>query len=187
MNLSALILAGVLAILGAGIGYFVSHILSSRKVGNLEKKAEELLEQAKTEGRDRKTQLDRLEDRLLKKEELLDQRSSELQRKDNSLSEESKRLKTTETEVQELRKKAIGDLEKVAGLSATEARERLFKNIEDDHRDELMLTLQKLEKNRLEEVEKKASEIITSAIQRYSPSPIAAITPPAFYFPNGGS
>ena len=89
MNLSALILAGVLAILGAGIGYFVSHILSSRKVGNLEKKAEELLEQAKTEGRDRKTQLDRLEDRLLKKEELLDQRSSELQRKDNSLSESS--------------------------------------------------------------------------------------------------
>ena len=33
-----------MAILGAGIGYFVSHILSSRKVGNLEKKAEELLE-----------------------------------------------------------------------------------------------------------------------------------------------
>ena len=173
-----------MAILGAGIGYFVSHILSSRKVGNLEKKAEELLEQAKTEGRDRKTQLDRLEDRLLKKEELLDQRSSELQRKDNSLSEESKRLKTTETEVLELRKKAIGDLEKVAGLSATEARDRLFKNIEDVHRDELMLTLQKLEKNRLEEVEKKASEIITSAIQRYSRSHIADITTTVFHLPN---
>src|SRR3989338_2233940 len=184
MDSITLLTAGGFLVLGLAVGYFANYLLSSQKAKSLEQKAAELLEEAKKEGQEKKNQLDLLEERLIKKEETLEKYSSDIRLKENRLEKEEKFLENEKTEVAELRKRTMGDLEKIAGLTAKDALAQLMKMLEQSHQEEIVKTIQKLEKDRREEIEKKSLEIITGAIQRYARSSVADITTSVFTLPN---
>ena len=88
MNYLTLVLTGGFLVLGLALGYFLNYLVSARKSQSLEKKAAEILETAKKEGQERKNQLDRLEERLIKREEILEKHFADLQRKESNLEKE---------------------------------------------------------------------------------------------------
>ena len=189
-------IVGIVA--GLAIGYGIRVSIAKRLQNSLEKKAEAELESAKSEAkeiiveakdkassilenankeeRDRKQELRQLEERLLKREDLLDQKLRELDNGEKSLKSKENEIKEKESDVEHLRERAVGELEKVSGLTREEARKAMFEEIETSAKQDLATSLTKLERERKEEIEKKANEIITTAIQRYSRNAIADVT-----------
>jgi len=68
------------------------------------------------------------------------------------------------------------ELEKVAKLSREEAKEELLKQVEKEHEVTLLERIGKLERKGKEELEKKARDVLTFAMQRYAASQAAEIT-----------
>ncbi|MDP3729168.1 MAG: ribonuclease Y [bacterium] len=192
--------------LGITIGYFVRQILASRQANSVEQKlknwleeaktqakevvldakerAAQLLEEVKTEEKSRKAQLDKLEERLVKKEETLDTQVSDITKKHAINEEEARRVNAEKAQIDELRIKIMKELEKVANLSAEDAKKQLLATITEVHKKDLVTSMSKLERERREEIEKRGLEIITTAIQRYARSHVAEVTTSVFQLPN---
>lgn len=205
MNPNILLLAAGL-ISGVILGYFVRIWIALRKKGSLEFKAQERLESAKSEAkgivleanekaasilaeaqkeeRERKHDLRKLEDRLLKKESVLERQQSELENLSGKKREELEKLKSLEGEIRSAHEKAVEELERVAGMSREEAKERIMKEVEQDSRKEIAEKIAELEKERKNEIEGKSVEIITSVIQRYARNCIGDVTTSVVNLPN---
>lgn len=201
------IFTGVGALLiGVAAGYAIRHFAVSRSAQSLESKAKkeyeeahvkarELIVEAKDtaaatlleaqrEERERKSQLDRAEERLIKRDESLERQLHDITTKEASLTEESKRVENIKSEIVQLREEAKSALQRVSGLAPEEAKQLLFKRIEETYSKDLALTIQKLEQQRRDEIEKKSLEIITTAMQRYARSSVSDITTTPFAIPN---
>jgi len=147
-------------------------------------KANSLLEQAQQEEKNRKVQFDRLEERLIKKEDLLDKRGQDIDVREKGIGKDIEELKSAKAKLDGLEKTAVEKLEKISGLSYQQAREQLLKNLENFHHDEMAGLLQKFEREKREFFEKKALGVITSALQRYSRSHVADLTTSTVTIPN---
>ncbi len=195
-----LLLAGILA------GYVLRRFIAAGKASSLEQKlkfqvekAETeakaiiveakdkgalLLEEAKREERERKQQLDRVEDRLLKREELFERETREFQGRETQLKDEAGKLHTLRNEAVELQQKARTELERVSGISVDAAKAELMAKVEAEHRQDISHALHRLEHEREDILEKKALEIITATLHRYARSHVADLTTTSFTIPN---
>lgn len=193
-------------LLGAVAGYLIRQAVASRQANSAEQKvknwmeetesrskeiildakerASKLLEEVKTEEKSRKIQLDKLEDRILKKEETLEKQFADITSQKFNLEEEVKRINASRAELDSLRSKIMSELERVANLSVEDAKKQILQKVTEEHRGELAVALSKLETERREEIEKKSLGIITTAIQRYSRSHISDVTTSVFQLPS---
>jgi len=177
-------LLGGILVAGLAIGYFISKSFSASKHKDAEKKALGIIEEAKKEERARKEQLDKLEDRLRQKEEGAAEDRKNLLKKEEDLTKEFKNIEEKKAEINDIKLKALKDLEKISGFSAEEAKEKIMRELQDDYKKDITTTLQKLEKERKEELEKKSVEIMLSAMQRYARSSVSEATTSVFNLPN---
>ncbi len=206
INLLASPFLWVALALGAAAGYFVRQVFVSKQVNSAEQKAKNivdeaqvrakeavleaksqaavLLDEVKAEEKERKNQLAKAEERLLKKEETLEKQSEDLRAKNSVLEKEEAALGAAKAETENLRNKIQSDLEKVAKLSMTEAKAELLKQVREGHGLELAQAIQKLETERKEEIEKRSMGIITTVLQRYARSHVGDITTSVFHLPN---
>lgn len=196
----------ILLLVGFLVGYFSRKYFSSKKEGSVEqiikkrleeaefklkeiileaqKKAVNLVEEAKKEDKEHKFQLSRLEERLLKREELLEKQWSDIRFQENQLKEETEKIKAAKAQIEDTKQNLSLEFEKIAKLSETEAREKLFENIREKYKDDLTIAVQKLVKERKEEIERKSVEIMTVAMQRLSRSHVAEATTSIFNLEN---
>ena len=206
METSTFIVAGVAVVLGIGLGYLFRFLTAIKGKNTLESKAEAKLNDAKSEAkeiilaakseaattlgdaqkeeRERKQELRRLEDHLLKKESALDLQQSEVQKLTSKKKEELEGLKTLEDEIKETKEKTVCELEKVASMSREKAKEQMFSEIEKNSREELKEKLIKLEREKMGEIEARTLEVITSSLQRYARNSIADVTTSVVSIPN---
>src|SRR3989344_3857965 len=195
MSYQTLLFGSVLSILGIVLGYFIRELIAYKKTSSTEEKAKRiileaqekavsLLDEAKRDERERKTQVGRLEERLLQKEEHLEKQTQELSKQENQLRGELKKIDSVREDIAAIQKEAIAKLEKVAGFSAEEAKSQLMRGIEEQYQQDLMKKLQSLEREGREQIEKKSLDIITGAIQRYSRSHVAELTTSVFQLKN---
>ncbi len=110
---------------------------------------------------------------LTKKEEELEGRGKELAIERTNLKIKAEEIDATKVKLEESKAKQIQELERVSGLSKVQAKTELTTSIEEEYKDELYQKIRKLELENKEELDKKAREIVTLAIQRYSASQIA--------------
>ncbi len=201
MAISIPALIGGLA-LGLVVGYFVRQFFAGRQAESVERKSKEklgnaelearktllsaeekaasILADAKEETKKRQEEIRENEKRLLQREELLDKRLSSISEEEHVLKNKEEVLKGKETEVAELRNKIQGEFEKISGLSKDEARQELFRQVKENSHQELAETLQKFDKERRDEVEKKSLGILTVALQRYARSHVSELTTTVF-------
>src|SRR4029077_15937104 len=90
------------------------------------------------------------------------------------------KLKASEGELAKKEEEMQVRLQKISGLSATEAREEIMKRVKEDRSNDLAGLVQKIDRENRDEVEKKAGDIITTALQRYARSHVAEITTTVF-------
>ncbi|MDP1629399.1 MAG: ribonuclease Y [bacterium] len=185
----------VLFSLGAILGYFIRQNIAAKQVGSIEArvaklaqdakteakeillaakdKAVKILEEAKKEEKERQIQLSRLEERLVRREEILDKRLVNLENSEKDLAQKIVKVREIKEELEKVKAERLLDLQRIAGLTLEQARGEIFHLAEERYRQDLAQYIAKLESSRREEFEKKAFEIMATAIQRYSRSHIA--------------
>ncbi len=200
------LIVGVSVVLALGGGFALRMFVSERSKKSLEKTAQAELEKVKSEAkevlieakeraaaiiteaqkeeRDRKQELRRIEERLIKKEDSLDVDRKNLEATERACREETTRVKTLETEVRGAHEKMMKELERVAQLTREEARASVMKGFEETHRSELATLLAKLEHEKLETIEAKAADVISTAMQRYSREVLNDVTTSLVPLPN---
>ena len=193
------LLAAVSALLpGIIIGYLIRQLISSKKISSAESKAEDILnesksksqdilleakdkaiailEDAKREEKERNVQLSRIENLLTKKESELELRAKELVDEKQSLKAKTAEINDEKTELERIQAKQIVELEKISGMDRVQAKNEMLSKVEEEYKEDLYKQLKRLEQGNREELDKKARDILTTAIQRYAASNIADLT-----------
>jgi ribonuclease Y len=146
-----------------------------RKEAALEarEKAHELAAEAERQARERRREITTLEQSLADKTRALADRLATTERLDQDLRLREKALAAVEAKAaanlartEQLAADRQRELQRVAGLSADEARELLLKQIEGDARRDAANLVKRLETEARETAGLKAQQIITDAIQR---------------------
>ncbi len=132
--------------------------------------------QQERENRERRAEVQRYEARVNKKEELVDQKAAEFEKKEKDYAERLASMKKREAVVAEQEEEYRRELERISGLSAQEAKELIIKNLENDARHDAQALLNKIEQDAQLSAEKKAREVLISAIQRIAPETAGDIT-----------
>jgi ribonucrease Y len=141
--------------------------------------------------RERRAELTVRESRLLKKDENLERKVGQLESKETSLAKHEKEVETLyrkakekENEAEDLVKAQQEKLERLAGLSGGEAREILLKKVEDETQIESARIIRTIEEETHAQADKKAKEIIASAVGRYAADFVAERTVSVVNLPN---
>lgn len=132
--------------------------------------------QQERENRERRTELQRYESRVNKKEELLEQRNQEFEKRDKEFALNVAELHKREAVLSEEEGKLRVELERISGLTAEEAKALIIKNLENDARHDAQSLLNKIDQEAQLNAEKKAQEILVSAIQRIATETTSEIT-----------
>ncbi|MCR5291736.1 MAG: ribonuclease Y [Eubacterium sp.] len=118
------------------------------------------------EVKDRRNEIQRMEKRVLSREENLDKKTTALERREQSLSHKEENLAKKQAEVDELSNKRLQELERISGLTSEQAKEFLLRTVEDDVKHETAVMIKELETRAKEEADKKAKSYVVSAIQK---------------------
>lgn len=125
-----------------------------------------------------------MERRVLHKEETLDRKSESMEKKDEQLNKKSKLLDEREESINELYEKQTLELERLSGLTSDEAKDLLLNDIKKEITHESAIMIKDMEAKAKEEADKKAREIITTAIQRCAADHVAESTVTVVALPN---
>lgn len=127
------------------------------------------------EYKERENSIKKQENRLQKKEERLESKQERITQKESELVDWEKKLSKQEKDIQEKEQKCdqLLDeqerrLQEISGLTAEEAKNRLLKDIESKTRHESAKMIRQIEMEAKENADKKAKEILATAIQRYA-------------------
>ena len=136
------------------------------------------------EVRERRSELQQLEKRLVHKEENLDKKNSAIEQKEEQLQREMDKVERTREDVEALREKQLQELERISGLTLTEAKQYLLKTIEEEVKHESAIMIKEIEAKTKLEADKKAKEIITNAIQKCAVDHVVDTTVSVVPLPN---
>lgn len=178
----------LLAVAGLAIGFGSNAVITKRRIGSAEIKAEKELEKAKKEANKliekareesrkeidetrkaehaRRGELKDLEKRLVSREENLDRKLDELDKRSETLRKHEDEVDQLKNEIREIRGKQQEKLEKIAKLTKTEAAEKLMQMTERDIKNDLTGLVAKLQNEAKETADEKAAVIITTAMER---------------------
>jgi len=186
------LLALVAGVIGIGLGYVLRIILVIGKKGSIEleikqmmldakeeakkitleaeKEATETLRLTREENREREEKIKKTEDRLINKEEFLDKRQVDIDKEVEGLKTRIAEAKEIKERLENAEAEKLRELQKVAHLTAEEARKNLISVIESQEEEDFLVRMQKLESSNNEKLEQKAREILTNTIQRLASS-----------------
>lgn len=146
--------------------------------------AHQIKEEIEKECRDRRAELQRLERRVIQKEENLERKADALEKKDEALQRRDRQISRIEEELNQLKEKQVSELERLSGLSSEEAKEILMRKVEQEIEHDLAKVIKEKEQVAQEESEKRAREIISLAIQRCAADHVAETTVSVVSLPN---
>ena len=143
-----------------------------------------LQREAEDEARAKRTELSALERRLLQRDEQLDQRAEILEARDRKLIERERELERSREEVALAHQEQVVALERVASLSADEAKTMLLDAIRGEAEHDAVRVARAIERKAREEANEKAREVIVTAIQRVAADHTAEHTVSVVHLPS---
>ena len=197
-------------LIGSIIGFAVRKYIAESKIGSAEKEAERIINDAEKEAesikreatveakekahkikdeveeecRERRTELQRFENRLIKKEDNLESKAEKLEATKDELEKREEKIEAKEEEVEELHHEQVEKLEEIASLTTQEAKDVLLNRVESEVEHETAKLIKDLESQAKEKADKKAREIISTAIQRCAADHVAETTVSVVSLPN---
>ena len=208
--ISAAIAAAATLPIGIFAGYTIRRRSAEKQIGSAEEQARKILEDGikaadtkkkevlleareeilrtknefDREVNERRAELTRQERRLTQKEENLDKKTEALEKKDETLTRKIKENTEAGEEIQKIKAEQFDLLQKMAGLTAEEAKAQLVAELETEVRREQAIRLTELEEEFKEEADTKAKNIIALAIQRLAADQVAEATVSVVALPN---
>jgi ribonuclease Y len=114
----------------------------------------------------RRAEIVRMEERALRQLQSVETQLRELERRNEALDDRERNLEHRSAELKEAKRQHLRELERIASLSAAQARQILIKEVEDEARHQAALTLQRMEEETKLEAERRARGILAVAMQR---------------------
>lgn len=136
------------------------------------------------ENKERRKELQRAESRLQQREESFDKKQDSLEQREQQLNKRIKALDAKEAEIEQLHEQKKVELERVAGMSQDEAKDVLLANVEKDARHDAALIIRDIEAKTKAEADRRATNIISMAIQRCAADHVAETTVSVVALPN---
>ena len=183
-----LIYAILALIVGGGIGYGASTVITKQKAGDAENKAKKLLEEAKEDAkkkvleakeesiriadeakkdeRERRVKLDAADKRVADREALLDGKLDQIEKRSEALNRDEKEIEAIKEEIRAIRTRQEQNLEKIAKLKKDEAQKKLMEMTERDIKNDLVEYIEKRKRDATENADEDAKEIMTQAMER---------------------
>ncbi|HBI26878.1 MAG TPA: ribonuclease Y, partial [Peptococcaceae bacterium] len=197
-------------LLGLLIGYILRKYLAEAKIASAEeaskriveesekeaqaKKREAILEakeeihlmrsEADQENKERRNEVQRLERRNQQKEETLERKLEGLETKEGNLAKKEQDLEKKRNHLDELLNEQTVELERISGLSTEEARTHILDNVRDDVKRDAALIIREEESRAKQEANKRAREIVATAIQKGAAEIVAEATVSVVPLPN---
>ena len=206
----AVVCSVVFLALGIVIGIVYRKKVAEAAIGSAEEKAKQIIDEAaknaetkkkealieakeeilrqKTEAdrdiKERRKEVSRLESRAVAKEEALDKKYESLEKKEETLNKKIRENTELTDEIEKIKLAQKEKLEKIAGLTAEEAKAELLEKIEAEVRHEEAAKIREIEAQFKEEAETKAKNIISLAIQKCAADHVAEATVSVVALPN---
>ncbi len=207
----------VAAVVGLVIGMVIKRGMAEGKIKEAEEQAKRLIKDAERDAetkkkellleakdklyqqrsdfekevKDRRSELNAIERRLVQKEDFLDKRSDQFDKRDSDIVKKEKELAGREKALAEKEQKyeegiheQLRQLERIAGMSAEEARKELMSRMEAEASLEAAKTIKRIEEEAKATADKKSKEIMALAIQRYASDYVAETTTSLVNLPN---
>ncbi len=121
---------------------------------------------AERESRERRAELQRFERRISQKEENLERRLGALEGRERSLTTKEKEIEDRLSEAEGLKVKQRAQLEAIADLSSTEAKDLLLQRVEEEIREDASRRVREWEAKIRDEASTRAQKVVAEAIQR---------------------
>ena len=206
----AVIVGIVFLIVGILVGYILRKSVGEKAIGSAEQQAQNMILDAKNtvenlkkekileakeeiqrrrednenELRQRRNEVQKSERRVQQKEENIDRKLENIEKRENNLTKREHSMDEKHKEIDAYIAKQVAELERISGFSREEAKEILLKEVETDIRKDASALITQIEAEAKEEGDKKAREIITTAIQRYAADQVAETTVSVVSLPN---
>jgi len=198
----AIVLVAAAAVVGLVIGFLVRKSIAEKKIGSAEEQARRLLEDAmkgaesakkesiiaakeeifqlKKEAdfdiKERRKEVTRQERRLAQKEESLDGKIEALEKKEQSLQDKHAAADKLRQEIQTTLDGQLAMLEKIASMTAEEAKAELIKKLDSELQHETALKIAEYEEKFKDEADVRARDILSLAIQRCAADHVSEIS-----------
>ena len=164
-------------------------------VKNAETKKREALLEAKEESmntknelekeiRERRAEIQRNEHRVLQKEENLDKKLEALEKREAEYTAKERAVNKQKEEVAKLNQQRVQELERISGLTSEQAKEILLKTVEEDVKLDTAKLIKESVAQAKEEANKKAKDIVVTAIQKCAADHVAETTISVVQLPN---
>jgi ribonuclease Y len=173
---------------GVAFGYYLRYIVAAGKRGSMEleikqmmleakekaKKIEEASEKkieaqksdANKEIKEKEEFLKKTESRILDRETFIDKRQQDLDRDVEQVKAKIEEVHSVKARVDDLKSQVDKELERIANLTKEGAKEELMARLEKESQEDMVVRMQKLERFGAEKLERKAQDILTTAIHR---------------------
>lgn len=161
-----------------------AHLSAKETVYQLKSEAEREIKEKTKEIIYQEKRLRQKEELLDRKIEQVDKKESELNKREKEISLKEKFLQEKENQYNQLITKQQQLLERIAGMKEEEAKQELFKKIEQETRFEAARLIKKIEDEARQEADRKAKEILSLAVQRYASDYVVDATVTAISLPN---
>ncbi|MBM3261147.1 ribonuclease Y [Candidatus Kaiserbacteria bacterium] len=200
------LLLGFTGVVSIAIGYYLRLIISLGKKGSMEleikkmmldaeekaktitdaaeKRAEEKAQEILGEYKERERDLKATEERLISKEDLLDKRQTKLDSEQETLVKKGEALQVSQQEAEGVIRAQQEKLESIAGLSAEEAKNQLVQSIEKQYEADIENRMRKLEITSDQKLERRANEILVTAVHRLGNSVVSDVLATTITLPN---
>ena len=136
------------------------------------------------ETKERRAELQRMEKRVINKEESIDRKADSLEKKEANLVHKEAALEKQKVKVDELHAKRLQELERISGLTSEQAKEYLLKTVEDEVKYETAIMVKEMDTRAKEEANKKAKEYVVNAIQKCAADHVSETTISLVQLPN---
>ncbi|MEG0379700.1 MAG: Rnase Y domain-containing protein, partial [Eubacterium sp.] len=197
-------------VIAFGVGYFIRKNVAEGKINNAEESARKIVNDAVKEGeaqkkemlfnakeesmalkesiekdnRERRSELQKTENRLIQKEENLDKKSANLERNEDRLEKRNKELDAKQEKLDVLLEEQVKELERISGLTFEEAKQILLEDVAKETRAEVAVMIRQIEAESKATADKKAKELIAQSIQRCAADHVAENTITVVNLPN---
>ncbi|HET7045271.1 MAG TPA: ribonuclease Y [Gaiellaceae bacterium] len=131
---------------------------------------------AERELRERRAQVDRVEERLAAREEDAGRRLTEVERREQGIADRETHVKGLQEELKEAKERELAELERLSGLTIAQAKAETLARSEELVRHELARRVRRLEEEAAGEAKRRARNLVADALQRVAASHAAETT-----------
>lgn len=126
--------------------------------------------------RERRFEVQRLERRLLQKEESLDRKHEAVERRSEALTAAEKAVEQLHLDAEVTVQQKVSELERISAMTRDDAREMILSQVKAECQHDAAILMKEIDQQAREDAERRAKEIIATAIQRCAADHVAETT-----------